>query len=81
MQAHGHNFMRMWTWDHTEMAPWTNDKLYFDPMPHARTGPGMALDGKPKFDLGTWNQDYFDQAALAGAAGRRARHLRLRHAL
>ncbi|NPV07965.1 MAG: hypothetical protein HPY83_08390 [Anaerolineae bacterium] len=61
MEAHDHNFMRLWTWDHTEMAPWTEDKLYFDPLPHARTGPGLALDGKPKFDLGRWNQAYFDR--------------------
>ncbi|MGI6209391.1 MAG: DUF6298 domain-containing protein [Anaerolineae bacterium] len=61
MEAHGHNFMRMWTWDHTEMAPWTEEKLYFCPMPYARTGPGLALDGKPKFDLSRWNQAYFDR--------------------
>jgi hypothetical protein len=59
MVANGHNFMRMWTWDHTEMAPWTTSKLYFDPMPFARTGPGAALDGKPRFDLSRWNEDYF----------------------
>jgi hypothetical protein len=61
LESNGHNFMRMWTWDHPEWAPWTNEKVYFDPMPHARTGPGLALDGKPKFDLGQWHQPYFDR--------------------
>ena len=61
MESSGHNFMRMWTWDHTEMAPWTRTKLYFDPMPQARTGPGLALDGKPRYDLGKWNEAYFER--------------------
>jgi hypothetical protein len=73
MTERGHNFMRMWTWDHPEMAPWTADKLYFDPMPHARTGPGLALDGKPKFDLSCFNEAYFDRlrqrVLLAGTRG------------
>ncbi len=29
--------------------------------PFARTGPGMAVDGKPKFDLARFDQSYFDQ--------------------
>ena len=56
-----HNFMRLWTWDHPEWAPWTEEKVYMEPMPHARTGPGLALDGKPRFDLSKWNQEYFDR--------------------
>lgn len=73
MESSGHNFMRMWTWDHTEMAPWTETKLYFGPMPQARTGPGLALDGGPKYDLGKWNDDYFrrlrTRVQAAGARG------------
>lgn len=60
-QAHGHNFMRLWTWDHPLYAPWTDDVVTFDPMPFARTGPGLALDGLPKFDLTHFNPHYFDR--------------------
>ncbi len=59
MQAHGHNFMRMWAWGHPDATPWTVDKVTFSPLPYARTGPGLALDGQPKFDLGRYNEDYF----------------------
>lgn len=61
MEGHNHNFMRLWTWDHPQMGPWTEEIVTFDPMPHARTGPGLARDGKPKFDLGRWNEAYFDR--------------------
>ena len=30
-------------------------------MPFARTGPGQAFDGKPKFDVTQFNQAYFDR--------------------
>jgi len=29
--------------------------------PFARTGPGRAQDGEPKFDLNTWNPEFFDR--------------------
>src|SRR5512135_1358970 len=29
--------------------------------PFARTGPGLALDGQPKFDLDRWNPEFFDR--------------------
>lgn len=61
MASHHHNFMRLWTWHHTEYAPWTEEHVLFDPTPHHRTGPGLAIDGKPLFDLGKWNQAYFDR--------------------
>ncbi len=73
MEANGHNFMRMWTWDHTEMAPWTDERVTFDPLPQARTGPGLARDGKPRFDLGRWNEDNFgrlrERVIAAGKRG------------
>lgn len=59
MQSHNHNFMRLWTWDHPEYAPWTEEKVFFDPMPFARTGPGLAQDGKPKFDLSRYDETFF----------------------
>lgn len=59
--THNHNFFRLWTWDHPEMGPWTEERITFDPMPHPRTGPGLALDGKPRFDLSRFNEAYFDR--------------------
>jgi hypothetical protein len=59
-QAHGHNFMRLWSWDHPKFAPWTDDVVYFAPMPYLRTGPGLANDGLPKFDLTQFNPHFFD---------------------
>lgn len=32
---------------------------YIAPWP--RTGPGLALDGQPKFDLDAWNPEFFDR--------------------
>jgi hypothetical protein len=29
--------------------------------PFARTGPGLALDGEPKFDLSRWNEEFFER--------------------
>ncbi len=56
------NFFRLWTW---EQPRWglrtTDDNYWFDPMAYRRTGPGQALDGQPKFDLGEFNQAYFDR--------------------
>ena len=29
--------------------------------PYPRTGPGLACDGQPKFDLDQWNPEFFDR--------------------
>ncbi len=67
MKDLNHNFIRMWTWELTE---WNTEKNrqknenpihYVEPHPWQRTGPGSALDGKPKFDLTKYNPDYFDR--------------------
>ena len=59
MQKNGHNFMRLWMFEQPRMASWTADTVYFEPLPFARTGPGLAKDGKPKFDLTKYNPVYF----------------------
>jgi hypothetical protein len=59
MHQSNHNFMRLWMFEQPERACWTDSLLYFDPLPWARTGPGVAADSKPKFDLTTWNETYF----------------------
>lgn len=64
MAEFNHNFMRLWTW---ELLAWDttanrHDKLHVvGPMPYARTGPGLARDGKPKFDLTQFNPEYFER--------------------
>lgn len=74
LQQHNHNFIRMWTW---ELSKYTYPDLggtfrYVEPFPWRRTGPGTALDGKPKFDLKQFNQVYFDRLrSRIEAAGKR----------
>jgi len=61
LHRHNHNFIRMWTWEHARVPRPNNAWLEFDPLPYERTGPGSAVDGKPKFDLTKFNQAYFDR--------------------
>ncbi len=56
LQTRNHNFIRMWR---SELALYKG--TYVEPHPWARTGPGTALDGRPKFDLNQFNQPYFDR--------------------
>ena len=61
LESQNHNFFRLWVW---EQAKWVVEwpaPYYFNPMPYQRTGPGLALDGKPKFDLTQFNQAFFDR--------------------
>jgi len=71
MQQYNHNFMRLWTW---ELVKWDTkgnqeNKLHTaTPQPWARTGPGNASDGKPKFNLKQFNEVYFDRVRQRVAA-------------
>jgi hypothetical protein len=56
-----HNFTRMWTCEQAAWVPWMVRKQTIQPLPFVRTGPGDALDGKPKFNLTQLNQEYFDR--------------------
>jgi hypothetical protein len=60
LRSHGHNFIRLWTREQASLNP---DKPEMDSYPHVyqRTGPGTALDGKPKFDLTQFNPVYFQR--------------------
>jgi hypothetical protein len=63
MQRQGHNFLRLWTWEHAawmQFAP-RETKVRYKPLPYPRTGPGRALDGGPRFDVQRFNQEYFDR--------------------
>lgn len=63
MKGYGHNFMRMWTWEHTKWMQFvpSDTPIRYKPMAYMRTSPGKAIDGKPKFDLSRFNQAYFDR--------------------
>ena len=68
-----HNFMRMWTWELVSWDTTANGEGKHHtsaPLPYARTGPGTALDGKPKFDLTKFDPAYFDRLAQRVAAAR-----------
>ncbi len=58
LQDHNLNFIRLWTRE--SAAPRTGDS-YHDtyPLAYLRTGPGVAADGLPKFDLTKFDPDYF----------------------
>jgi hypothetical protein len=74
LKEHGHNFIRLWRWEHFKShLPGGVAHLCATPQPWPRTGPGAATDGKPKFDLTTFDETYFsrlrERVIAAGAAG------------
>ena len=56
---HNHNFIRLWRWEVPRYRYGQGALSFCEPHPWARTGPGNARDGKPKFDLTKFNEDYF----------------------
>ncbi|MGH7709821.1 MAG: hypothetical protein ACREOG_00965, partial [Gemmatimonadaceae bacterium] len=62
LKDHGHNFIRLWRWEQFKsQAAGSNFHLCMTPQPWPRTGPGVAKDGKPKFDLTRFDQAFFDR--------------------
>ena len=61
LEAHRHNFFRLWGWEQAAGAPWAGGDFWIEPLPYARPGPELALDGKPQFDVTEFNQAYFDR--------------------
>jgi hypothetical protein len=59
LRQHNHNFFRLWNWEHAKWATATKEDVWLDPLPYSRVGHGSALDGKPKFDLRQFNEEYF----------------------
>jgi hypothetical protein len=77
LQRNHHNLIRLWTC-HQPKHSWSHPTLvvYDSPVPWQRTGPGNALDGKPKFDLTRFNPEYFTRLReRAIAAGRRGMYV------
>jgi hypothetical protein len=60
LESHHHDFFRLWRW---ESPKWHDDEpkgvAYAQPHPWLRTGPGLAADEKPKFDLTRFDPEYF----------------------
>jgi hypothetical protein len=77
LERHGHNFIRLWAWDSAVWDTRANGRLGKDfvhnsaPLPWARTGPGVAPDGKPRFDLTRFDPAYFDRLRTRVDAARR----------
>lgn len=74
LKEHGHNFIRLWRWEQFKsQAAGGNFHLCMTPQPWSRTGSGTATDGKPKFDLSTFDPAYFDRlrdyVSMAGNEG------------
>jgi hypothetical protein len=59
LQAHNHNFFRLWAWEQAQWTNETSDNYWITPAPFQRVGPGIALDGKPKFDVSRFDEAYF----------------------
>jgi hypothetical protein len=73
LQRYNHNFFRLWRW---EVPQWTDTEprgvKHARPHPWLRSGPGLAKDGKPKFDLTRFDPEYFARLrARVKAAGER----------
>jgi Family of unknown function (DUF6298) len=70
---HGHNFIRLWRWEQVRSQAAGGDfHLCMTPQPWARTGPGTASDGRPRFDLDRFDQAFFDRLRdRVAAAGQR----------
>jgi hypothetical protein len=60
---YGHNFMRLWRWEHAQWMQFVSSDtlIRYEPMAYLRPGPGLALDGKPRYDLSQFNPAYFDR--------------------
>jgi len=63
LDRNGHNFIRLWAWEHAQWMQFVSRRtpIRYDPLPYPRTGPGAALDGKPKFDVTQFDEAYFDR--------------------
>ena len=77
LEERGHNFIRLWRWEQfISQAAGGDFHLCMMPQPWARTGPGEAKDGKPRFDLERFDEAFFDRLrGRAIAAGDRGMYV------
>lgn len=62
LQSMGHNCTILWRKDLPQSFGWGAGGTWrWAPWPWARTGPGTATDGQPKFDLTTFDNAFFNR--------------------
>ncbi|GAB6194654.1 DUF6298 domain-containing protein [Desulfocastanea catecholica] len=63
LKEYNHNFLRMWSWEHATWMQFREREVLirYTPTIYMRTGPGTALDGKPKFDVKKFNPIFFER--------------------
>ena len=69
LASHGHNFTLLWTVETPKFCSLpvvaaNPPQFTVTPFPWKRTGPGLATDGKPKFDLAQFDESYFTRLRL-----------------
>jgi hypothetical protein len=74
LKENGLNFAKVWIFYGVE-AEYDSETSFddyhrFNLLPYLRTGPGLANDGRPKYDLTQFNPYYFERMAAACAAAR-----------
>src|ERR1700712_4117928 len=62
LEERGHNFIRLWRWENFKSHAAGGDfHLCMSPQPWRRSGPGVAMDRKAKFDLDTFDEAFFER--------------------
>jgi len=63
LKAHNHNLIRLWAWEVTRPNDGLDTPLrkFAAPQPWRRTGPGVDINGLPKFDLTQLDHSYFQR--------------------
>jgi len=70
LEKHNHNFIRLWGRQVSWYTKYGDQPLHAAPLAWQRTGPGKALDGKPKFDLSKLEPAYFQRLSTRIKAAR-----------
>jgi hypothetical protein len=61
LQRSNHNFIRLWSRQVSWYHGYGDEELHAGPLAWTRTGPGNALDAKPRFDLTKLHTPYFER--------------------
>jgi hypothetical protein len=68
LKEHGLNFARMWLWWGCDSFPEPINRPNLNP--YVRSGPGIANDGRPKYDLTRFNPAFFQRLRQVCSAAR-----------
>jgi len=58
LRSYNHNFIRLWSRESASHSPTDIYRAAY-PLPYLRSGPGVALDGYPRFDVSRFDPAYF----------------------